>query len=204
MLHPNNRQPLNRKRGRLTRLIDAQRQLVADNIGLAGWAAHRVWPFCRELTTFEDVFQAATFGLMRAAQLFDPSRGVKFATYGARGAFATAWRHKEVCEQNYLVQPVSKLAGAEGVIESLEARPDERTEPDPNLWVELMEFVTDREQRVLTLRFQEGLTFAQIGERLGVSTQRASQLADRAMTRLYLRAGKAGIRDRLRELAFGS
>ncbi|HXH58453.1 sigma factor [Iamia sp.] len=30
---------------------------------------------------WEDAFQDGTFGLMRAAQMFDPSKGFKFSTY---------------------------------------------------------------------------------------------------------------------------
>lgn len=68
-------------------LTPAQRQMVADNLGLCGWAVNR---WCRNLPidgngyTQEDAFQDAVFGLARAAQLFDPSKGFTFATYAAR------------------------------------------------------------------------------------------------------------------------
>lgn len=55
-------------------------QLVAHNIKLAFWGAHRA-NFERSYMPFTDVVQAALMGVGRAAQTFDPERGLTFSTY---------------------------------------------------------------------------------------------------------------------------
>jgi RNA polymerase primary sigma factor len=60
----------------------AVRTLVEHNIRLSVWRAKR-WQG-RGLP-FEDLIQEGVFGLERAAQKFDPARGIRFSTY------ATTW-----------------------------------------------------------------------------------------------------------------
>jgi RNA polymerase sigma factor (sigma-70 family) len=52
--------------------------LVLENLLLAKWVAAR---YVGRGLDRDDLDQAAVLGLMRAAQLFDPRRGVKFTTY---------------------------------------------------------------------------------------------------------------------------
>ena len=49
---------------------------------------------------------------------------------------------------------------------------------------EVLEILPPRERRVLELRFLEGLTQQEVGERLGVSRQRVDQIEKRALRRL--------------------
>src|SRR5690606_27186842 len=69
------------------RLTDEQRRMVADNIGLCGWAVQK---WARSLPdefgqgyTQADAYQDATLGLIRAVQKFDPTKGYRFATYAS-------------------------------------------------------------------------------------------------------------------------
>lgn len=66
-------------------LTDEQRRMVADNLGLCGWAVNRWFRFLPPEGAARynqaDAMQDAVFGLARAAQLFDPARGYKFSTY---------------------------------------------------------------------------------------------------------------------------
>lgn len=57
--------------------VDLSRQ-VEDNLGLAHLCARR---FMGRGIEYEDLFQAGCVGLVKAAENFDPSRGVRFSTY---------------------------------------------------------------------------------------------------------------------------
>lgn len=69
------------------RLTPEQSAIVAENLGLCGWAVKR-WgrhlpPAGGAGYTQEDAYQDAVFGLMRAVQLHDPDKGT-LGTYAAR------------------------------------------------------------------------------------------------------------------------
>ena len=55
---------------------------MEDNLGLAHLCARR---FVGRGVEYEDLFQAGCVGLVKAAEHFDPSRGVRFSTYAVRG-----------------------------------------------------------------------------------------------------------------------
>lgn len=52
---------------------------IEDHFGLIGMVLKRYHAL--QDMTYEDLFQEGVFGLMRAAERFDPSRGVTFGTY---------------------------------------------------------------------------------------------------------------------------
>lgn len=62
-------------------LTDEQRRRVEENTGLVGFVLRR-----RNTPTadWDDAFQDGTFGLIRAAQMFDPAKGFRFSTYAYR------------------------------------------------------------------------------------------------------------------------
>ncbi len=59
-------------------------------MGLAGHAAKRVWHRGHQRSEIKDLTQAAMVGLCNAARLYDPSLGVKFATYASRSCYTAA------------------------------------------------------------------------------------------------------------------
>jgi len=54
-----------------------QDQIVRENVGLVHWVAKRV----ATTLPIEDRLQEGTIGLLRATELFDPDRGVRFGSY---------------------------------------------------------------------------------------------------------------------------
>lgn len=56
--------------------------MVEENIGLVRLCAHR---FLGRGVEYDDLFQAGCIGLIKAAEHFDPSRGVRFSTYAVPG-----------------------------------------------------------------------------------------------------------------------
>jgi RNA polymerase nonessential primary-like sigma factor len=71
------------------RVIDyrkAKQALVTANLGLVHAVVNQQWPIYYKLgITKEELVQEGSLGLMRAAELFDPERGLRFSTY------ATIW-----------------------------------------------------------------------------------------------------------------
>jgi len=68
------------------RAMKAKDQMIRANLRLAVYMAHKLMPRCKTLT-LTDLVQEGVFGLNRAVELFDPSRGYKFSTYAYRWVF---------------------------------------------------------------------------------------------------------------------
>jgi RNA polymerase sigma-B factor len=80
-------------------------------------------------------------------------------------------------------EPGETLADSVGGPESGYLRAEERATID-----QLMQTITPREREVLRLRFEEDLTQAEIGARIGVSQMQVSRLIRQAVARLRLAA----------------
>lgn len=77
----------------MSRLTDAQRKLVADNLGLVGTILKQ-YRYClrdNPHISIDDLYQEGVYGLMRAARKWRPARG-KLGTY------AGPWIHKYIKE----------------------------------------------------------------------------------------------------------
>ena len=86
-------------------------------------------------------------------------------------------------------EPGETLAESVGGVEEGFERAEERATLD-----RLMLAITPREREVLRLRFEEDLTQAEIGERIGVSQMQVSRLIRQSIGRLRL-AAQAEVRD---------
>ena len=71
-------------RRRVSEYRQSKQELVASNIGLVH-AVVRSTPAGSTALSYEERVQEGSLGLVRAAELFDPSRGIRFSTY------ATIW-----------------------------------------------------------------------------------------------------------------
>lgn len=188
---------------------EARDRLVADNAAFAVWTAVRVVrgaaagrrlspALARQLT--EDAVQAALVVMVRAAELYDPARGVKFITYAARLVRRAAmW---EVARESFrgVAVPHRKLTGPDrprfrfegldaGTDDDRYARepaaPEPRDAPEfpPDFWDRVRRLLNERQYRFLVLRFRDGLTTRAAAERSGLKVSRArSALATAAST----------------------
>ena len=78
----------------------AKQLLVSANMGLVHAVVRtQINQFRRVGMSFEEVVQEGSLGLLRAAELFDPSRGLRFSTY------ATIWI-KGTLSNTHLVEPI--------------------------------------------------------------------------------------------------
>ncbi len=122
----------------MNRLTDTERQMVADNLGLAGWAVQR-WarhlPIDGNGYTQADAYQDAVFGLARAVQGYDPTTGFTFATYAAphlRAAIQGGMgRHEGVNHRRDVAATVKGALTAERLT-SLDAPPPFISDGDPD------------------------------------------------------------------------
>ena len=199
---------------------------------------------------FDDVFQVACIGLVKAVERYDPDRGVAFSSYAVptiSGEIKRYFRDHswavrvprdtkdlavrvDAVVRNFTrergrapsVEDVAAAVGStlEDVLEAMHASSAARCasldEPRASgdeeagetrgeatgvaddgferaeeraLLESLMESLSPREREVLRLRFQEDMTQAEIGERVGISQMQISRVLRQALGRLHILAG---------------
>ena len=113
-----------------------RQQLITDNLGLVRAAARR---FCGRGIDYDDLYQAGCVGLIKAADGFEPQRGLRFSTYAVPAIFgeikrlfrdggavkvgrtlkqlamAATRKREQLCRLNGREPTVSELAAALGV-----------------------------------------------------------------------------------------
>jgi RNA polymerase sigma-B factor len=234
----------------LDRRDPVDRELLVERfLPLARQLARR---YQRPEEPFDDLFQVACLGLVKAIDRFDLGRDVAFSSYAVPTILGEikryfrdrTWsvrvprdlqelalkvdRKVSVLSTDLRRQPtVSEIAAAVGleeedVLEALEAsgayratslstprgNEDEAGETlgdtvgtaehgfglaeDRATLDQLMRAVTPREREVLRLRFEEDLTQAEIGERIGVSQMQVSRIIRQSIARLRTVARTGG------------
>jgi RNA polymerase sigma factor (sigma-70 family) len=136
--------------------------------------------------TYDEALQAGRTGLWRAILGYDPERGTAFSTYAWTVIMRSMWA---------AVKKAGERKGETAVRLPL-LLPDEEQEPAQRWERQALVAATRqavaqlpaRLQLVLDARYgwtgEEPATFGQIGQRLGVSRQRAQQLHQEALLRL--------------------
>ena len=213
----------------------------------------RFLPLARQLAAryqrpeepFDDVFQVACFGLIKAVDRFDAERGVAFSSYAVPTIMGEIKRHfrdrtwavrvprdlqdlalrvDRVADE--LTREIGRAPTVEEVAQGIDADPEEVLEAmqassayratsletprsggeeDPGdtlgdtvgifddgftraeqraVLHALVRSLTPREREVVRLRFEEDLTQAAIGERIGVSQMQVSRVLRQALARL--------------------
>ena len=144
---------------------------------------------------FDDVFQVACYGLVKAVDRFDVERGVAFSSYAVptitgeikRHFRDRAWAVRVPRDLQELALRVERV-GAELTREL--GRAEQRA-----LLSDLMRSLTQREREVIRLRFEADLTQAQIGEIIGVSQMQVSRVLRQAIARLRVLARQGAPED---------
>jgi len=155
-----------------------QKELVQQNLKLADFYANK-WryrrPDCKRFMTTDEIRQVARFGLIKAAIKWNPSRA-SFSTcawhyvMGTLGAYYRKNFSIVKCpmwQQNYLTslfpEPCMTL---EERHEPIVDTPDGDYDDYYPLY-HALQLLTDRQRTVIAAYYEEGLTYAKIGERLG-------------------------------------
>lgn len=178
---------------RRTRLVESHLHLL--DLAAAHWS--RRYPILDR----DDLRQAAYFGLRRAAERFDPERGVLFSTFAFHGLRDAIQR--ELPSLLGMVRvPKRPTAPRPSVASFEDDAPEPEDEGTTSNPYEVASRAEDRERvrfalgklrprdaLVAELRF--GIngagrthTYAEVGERLGVTGERVRQIEARALSRL--------------------
>jgi RNA polymerase sigma factor for flagellar operon FliA len=200
---------MGRHRRPSTPLTDAQRTLIETHLYLLDDVAYRI-PVPRCVQS-DDMRQAGYFGLMRAAEDFDPARGVKFTTFAQhkiKGAILDYLRdidpntrlmrrrgqaiqtHSLSAKINFRHQdenecPVSIVA----VMSDPRDTPDVAAEKD-DAFESIVRHLPEGVHRTIIRRYvRDEMLMRDIGASLGFSESRVSQIYKQAMAIL-----KAGVR----------
>jgi RNA polymerase sigma factor (sigma-70 family) len=150
----------------------------------------------------DDAVQAGMLGLIRAAEIWDETKGVKFVTYAYR---AVLDRMLKASRQNRVVHvPDDMLCGTSAhraryfalyltdAARRCRQLPDDYDRadlplPDTHAHDDLhaaLDRLDPRERECLLLLFFEGLLLREVGERWGLCKERVRQIKERALTRL--------------------
>jgi RNA polymerase sigma factor (sigma-70 family) len=189
-------------------LTEDEKRVVEANMRLVYAIASRSYRYSD--LSVEDRVQAGVLGLMRAAQLFDPSRGFAFSTYATRWIKNTVQQaimghdvisvplyvrhdHSDEREQarasRFHAARDRALGVGGGVVDddvagcgSPESAVDDA---DEAAWLAgRIALLTEKQQDVIRSIYWDGVGEQRIGRRHGVSRQRVWQWKDRALARL--------------------
>jgi RNA polymerase sigma-B factor len=138
-------------------------------------ARHLAGRDARGLEPFDDLFQVACLGLIKAIDRYDPERGTNFSSYAVPTITGELKRHFRdrtwVVRVPHSVHDVAMRvrAATEGLTPGLGhddagyRRVEQRAEIE-----DLLSCFTPRERNVMRLRFEKDLTQQEISDRLGV------------------------------------
>lgn len=208
---------MRQKSAKSKKLSKLRQKLVLENQRLVYFIVNRLLPKDRphrnQIGTgiWEDAIQAGMLGLTNAAILFKPKMGNKFCTYAywaIKNEVSTelAKRHlihipyykegsgrKEQFAQDRdaamkvrsLDMPISGGSDGRDWIEDRKPQPEYNDNHDEIC--KQVKQLPDRHRQVVQHRFWDGMPYKDIGKKLGVSTERARQIANAAIKTLRRR-----------------
>jgi RNA polymerase sigma factor (sigma-70 family) len=152
------------------------------------------------LLDFYDFVSAGTIGLMRAIELYDRSKGVRFTTYAPlriRGVMIdhvrdVDWAPRFERKKNANFPTVRGLDNARDRLGRRVHPIDSRTPKPADLarrgeWIDDLPIaVTSQERAILKGYYEDNLTMAQVGRRLRLSESRVSQVHTELCLRIKL------------------
>jgi RNA polymerase sigma-B factor len=147
--------------------------------------------YARRREEFDDLVQAGSVGLVKAASRFDPSRGVAFATFVTPTVEGEIRRQlRDRSKDASTARDALALAADARVAESPTEGEDMAGSEIRMLLAGTLRALDPRERRIVFLRFHADMTERQIARMVGISQAHVSRLLDGALTKL--RAELAG------------
>ncbi|QDU54933.1 sigma-70 family RNA polymerase sigma factor [Aeoliella mucimassa] len=140
---------------------------------------------------FDDLLSRGIASLIRAVEKFDCDRGYRFSTYATcavRRDLNRLVMNSRRDSQRFAPTPGDVL---ESVVEEDFEHPGkavDRWKSLSELLSQMMEVLDDREKQIIRARFgfdeDSKISFSHLGKRMGISKERARQLANRALDKL--------------------
>lgn len=186
-------------------------QMILDHLPLVRQMAKMMAGRIPVIVDFDDLVSSGTLGLIDAAHKFDPARGFAFKTYAQhriRGAMldylrAWDWVPKSVRAKarSGLTESPPKILSLNIIINDDENRPLTLADLVPDLWADdpvdivvsddvliriraVVHMLNAREFTVIRRYYWDRCTLAAIGEELGVTESRVSQMKKIALLHL--------------------
>ena len=161
---------------------------AAEHLGLVRYIANK-YPNM----DFDDAVSAGSLGLVKAADTFDESKGIKFATYAARCInneilmeFRKNKKHRGVLSIDFAINNEGEEYNAAEFTEELGYYDDDRLEREAEL-IDLRTAVSklnERERQIIELRYYGEKSQKQAADLLGISQSYISRLERRILQKL--------------------
>lgn len=181
-------------------------RLVRDNTGLVAALVSRTLRLFPRLPSGydrEDLHSLGYLGLLRAAQTYDPGRGVAFSTYAYRCIeYSITGALKRESDRHIECISLSLLVGEdednplEDLIEdkSVDAVAAALNSCDRDMLERALEGLPEPQARVIRTIYFDGESINQLAERWGISTQAVQNHHLRALKAMKLRLRRLGMR----------
>jgi RNA polymerase sigma factor (sigma-70 family) len=167
--------------------------LVLEHRPLAHLAAMAVRRRMPPWVDLQDLDQNALVGLIKAADNYEPVRGVPFAAYAWLVVYGYTWEQyrraryaDEVAPHGRVGENLSEPSISEDDLDEIQRAERVRR---------ALATLAPRDQRVANLHYGDELLLREIGQRLGVNESRACQLNKRMLRRMRDALEGAGVRD---------
>jgi DNA-directed RNA polymerase specialized sigma subunit len=170
-----------------TFLTPAQQAEAVAGVEAMAWHIARRLRAKYPQADLDDIAAEVRVGFLKAARFFDPALGWKFTTYASKCGWQAGVRF---C-QRWSAGGIRYGDGAVGVVavdflaDVTDGRPDvPRRAFPPDLWDRIADTLKGRVATVILLRFRDGLTLRQVGERFRITKERIRQLQNRGLRQL--------------------
>jgi RNA polymerase sigma factor (sigma-70 family) len=161
--------------------MNTMQKLVVQYVPLANKLAYQRKKTLPKFVDIEDLKSAAYLGLVEAATRFDPAFGVAFSTFAYPRIFGAI--HDYLREQGWFkrgdLTPVLSLDTAPNEDQecSLKDTIEAKSEPDTEESFDFLTFCLEPQaKKVLRHYFIEDYSMKEVGEKIGISESRVSQL----------------------------
>lgn len=152
----------------------------------------------------EDLIQLARLGLLQAIRRFDPSRDCALSTYAVGWMKQRVTRaignselirrpiHRQLFSEHIPVLSLDREFvcedGIGNLLDIIAADTDVEDEAVTAVWItELLSELSEREREAVVMHYVDGLTLAEIGQRIGLSREGARRVVERGVKRLKVR-----------------
>lgn len=168
-------------------------ELVKNNVGLVNYIINKRYPSIEKFLqmssiTYDDLFSAGVYGLLKAIKTFKPEKGFKFATYATRcihnelGIFIRTYVNKGK-DNIYIYTKVNK--DSDGYIlylyDLIEDAKDYIGEAELKnqlqlIFLKINEILSNREKQIFDLYFIQEKNQKDIGQMLNISQSYVSRI----------------------------
>ena len=170
-------------------------ELIAQHEPLIWWIARRALGANASIDDIEDCAAEVRLQFVRAAQRYDPGRGIQFNTYVFRlaGYYASRWKYRQKRRGVHIPQRLGAKRGPRVIdlesasLSCLSVRDGNIGKDDDDkaaIWKTLARVLTSQQLDLLRMRYQDKLSFSTIAAKRGCTTSNVQHLISKILTRV--------------------